>query len=152
MSRLHSALVAASLLGALVAGPALAGTSASSASSEGSSASVGSLSTSLETSSNSSSKGDKVAAGDYRIVAMAEAAHQPGKLALTLKAVAGHDQFVLYVPHAAAEQGRLAPGGVITATPRDYGLEFASAQTRQAFFLALDDAWHQELRTRAVTI
>ena len=150
MTRLPQVLISFALLGGLAAGPALAASSASSASSEGSSASVGSLSTSIEKSSKSSSKDDKVAQGDYRIVEIAAADRQPGKLRLTLQAVDGQDEFFLYMPEAAVQQGRLATGGVVTAKLRDYGVEFASADT--AFFLVLNDAWHRELRTRPVTI
>ena len=152
MTRLQQALITAALLGSLAAGPALAASSASSASSEGASASVGSSSTSIEKSSKSSSGDNKVAQGDYRIIDIAAADRQPGKLRLTLQAVNGQEEFFLYVPEAAAQQGRLATGGVVTAKARDYGVEFASADTREAFFLVLKDGWHQELRTRAVTI
>ena len=122
------------------------------AASEGASTSVGSSSTSVEKSSKSSSKDDKVAAGDYRIVEIAEAAAQPGKVRLTLQALEGEDQFVLVVSQEAAAQGRLAAGGVVTARARDYGTEFSVADTKQAFFLVLHDAWRQELRTRPVTL
>ncbi len=152
MSRMQQVLISLAVLSSIAAVPALAASSASSASSEGSSASVGSLSTSVEKSSASSTKDNKVAAGDYRITEMAAAEAQPGKTRLTLKAVNGADEFFLYVPHEAAEQGRLAAGGVVTAKARDYGVEFAAAATREAFFLVLSDDWHQELRTRAVTL
>ena len=155
MSRLQQVLISLAVMGGMggMAGvPALAASSASSASSEGSSASVGSLSTSVEKSSASSTKDNKVAAGDYRITELAAADAQPGKTRLTLKAVNGNDEFFLYVPHEAAQQGRLAAGGVVTAKVRDYGVEFAAAATREAFFLVLSDDWHQELRNRPVTL
>jgi len=152
MNRLQHTLIALATRGSLAAGPAWAASSASSASSDGSSASVGSSSTSIEKSSASSTKDDKVAAGDYRIVEMAAAERQPGKLRLTLRAVDGAEQFVLVLPQEAAEQGRLAQGAVVTAKTRDYGVEFAAAATREAFFLVLRDDWYQELRTRPVTL
>ena len=152
MSPLPQLLFSLSLVGALACAPALAASSASSAASEGASTSVGSSSTSVETSSNSSSKGDKVAAGDYRIVAMAEATAQPGKVRLTLRALEGEHEFFLTVSQEAAAQGRLAAGGVVTAKARDYGTEFSAAVTKQAFFLVLHDEWRQELRTRPVTL
>jgi len=151
MIRSQQVLLSLALAGALGAGPALAASSASSASSEGSSASVGSLSTSVEGSSKSS-KGDKVATGDYRILDVTVADNQPGHLRVALQGLAGQDGFVLVLPEQAALQGRLAPGGVITAKARDYGLEFASAKTRQAFFLAVDESWRQDMRTRPVTL
>jgi hypothetical protein len=152
MSPVAQSLLVLSFLGALAASPALAASSASSAASEGASTSVGSSSTSIEQSSNSSSKGDKVAAGDYRIVEIVAAAEQPGKVRLKLRALQGEEAFVLVVTQAAAEQGRLAAGGLVTAKTRDYGTEFSVTDTQQPFFLVLHDAWRQELRTRPVTI
>ena len=32
------------------------------------------------------------------------------------------------------------------------GLEFARAETREAFYLVLDDAWHREFDPRPVTL
>ena len=152
MSRLQQALISLAMLGA-AAGPVLAASSASSASSEGSSASVGSLSTSIEKSSNSSSKGDKVAEGDYRIIEVAAADQQPGKMRLTLRALNPVDgEFVLTLPQTAVLQGRLAAGGVVTARAHAYGLQFAAGAPREAFFLVLQDAWYQELQTKAVTL
>ena len=152
MSPLQQLALSLTLVGGLAAAPALAASSASSAASEGASTSVGSSSTSVEKSSKSSSKDDKVAAGDYRIVEIAEAAAQPGKLRLTLRALEGADEFFLVVSQEAAQQGRLSPGGVVTARTRDYGTEFSVADTKQAFFLVLHDEWRQELRTRPVTL
>ena len=152
MSRLQQVLISLAVMGGMAAVPALAASSASSASSEGSSTSVGSLSTSVEKSSASSSKDNKVASGDYHITEMTAADSQPGKTRLTLKAVNGNDELFLYVPPEAARQGRLAAGAVVTAKARDYGVEFAAAGTREAFFLVLGDDWHQELRTRPVTL
>lgn len=156
MTRLTPSL-ASLTLGALLlcaaTSPALAGSSASSASSEGSSASFGSLSTSVEKSSNSSSGDKKVAAGDYRIIDMAEAAARPGVMRLRLQAAGGpSDEFFLFVPQEAVADGRLAAGQLVTARERSYGLEFARTETRQPFFLVLKDEWYQELQTRAVTL
>jgi hypothetical protein len=152
MPRLNPVLVALALATS-AALPAWAASSASSASSDGSSASVGSSSTSIEKSSNSSSKGDKVADGDYRVIQVAEAAQQPGKLRLTLRATNDSgEEFVLVLPQEAAAQGKLATGAVVTAKAQAYGLQFASAETREAFFLVLRDDWHRELATKPVTL
>ena len=143
------------LLLGIAHGAALAASSASSAASDGASTSVGSSSTSVEKSSASSSNNDKVAAGEYRIAQIAALDQQPGRLRVTLQTLDGRDAFDLLLPQAAATQGRLAAGGLVTAKTRDYGLEFsagAGATRGEAFFLVLDDAWHQELRTRAVTL
>jgi hypothetical protein len=144
---------------ALLAGaaslPALAGSSASSASSEGSSASSGSSSTSFEKSSQSSSGETKATAGDYRIIEMADAAARPDAVRLRLQPVAagaGAEEFFLYVPRETAAASRLATGQTVTARDRAYGTEFAHGDTKQAFFLVLDDKWYQELATRPVTL
>ena len=153
--RLQQVLIAVAVLGAAT-GPALAASSASSASSDGSSASVGSLSTSIEGSSNSS-KADKVAEGDYRIVQIAAADKLPGKMRVTLRAVnpavsPADGEFVLTLPQEAVQQARLAAGGVVTARQQAYGVQFAAGAPREAFFLVLQDAWYEELRTKAVTL
>ena len=155
MTRLQQILMSLFSLTALggAAGPALAASSASSASSDGSSASVGSLSTSVEKSSNSSSKADKVAEGDYRIIEVAAADKQPGKMRLTLRALNPADgEFVLTLPQEAVLQGRLVAGGMVTARQHAYGVQFAAGAPREAFFLVLQDAWYEELRTKAVTL
>ena len=153
MTPLQQIVISLVMLGGAAAGPALAASSASSASSDGSSASVGSLSTSIEKSSNSSSKGDKVAEGDYRIIEVAAAEQQPGKMRLTLRALNPADgEFVLTLPQTAVQQGRLAAGGVVTARAHAYGLQFAAGVPREAFFLVLRDEWYPELQTKAVTL
>lgn len=139
-------------LAGLASRPALAASSASSASSEGSSASVGSSSTSIEKSSKSSSKDDKVADGDYRITRMAAADAHSGKLRLTLQAVNGSDEFHLLVPQEAVQQGKLAMGAVVTARAQPYGVQFAAAATREAFFLVVRDEWRKDLQTSVVTL
>jgi len=134
--------------------PALAASTASSSVSDSITTSVGSLSTSLENSSHSSTKDHKdVAQGDYRITDMAALPERQGTVRVTLQALARpgpEGELLLYLPAEAAQQGRLAPGGVVTARHRAYGVEFAEGEPRQAFYLALDDAWYRELRTRAV--
>jgi hypothetical protein len=150
--------IAFGAIGLLVAASAQAASSASSASSEGSSASVGSLSTSLEQSSKSSTGDTKQAAGPYRIVAVAAAADRPGQLRLTLEpegpaadpAAGPRSGMVLILPAAAFEAGRLQAGERVLASARDYGLEFARADTREAFFLVVEDDWQRDLRTRPV--
>jgi hypothetical protein len=135
--------------------PAHAASSASSASSDGVSASVGSISTSFEKSSDSSSQAKPVAAGDYKVIEVAAAPARPGTVRLTLQAVAdasAEGEFYLYLPQEAAAQGGVAAGQVVTARARAYGLEFAQAGTKEAFFLVLDDAWYRELQTKVVTL
>lgn len=156
MSLFHSTLTGLALLCAATS-PALAASSAASSASESSAASSGSVSESLTGSSGSSSKTTQVAQGDYRVVALAEVAERPGMVRVQLQAVnavpAGAErEFQLLLPRQAALTGRLAEGGLVTASERPYGIEFASAATEQAFFLVLADGWQRELQTRVVAI
>lgn len=148
-------LAGLALLAGATALPALASGSASSASSEGSSASVGSLSTSIENSSDASSKGGDVAQGDYRIIELAAAPARPGTLRLTLQALAApgaEGRLFLYVPQQTVAGAQLAVGERVNARERPYGLEFARGEPLQAFFLVVHDEGARELRTRPVTL
>lgn len=148
MSHLQKLVLSMFVLAA-ASNPAWAASSASSASSE----SVGSSSTSIEKSSKSSSKDDKVAEGDYRVIEMAAADTQAGRVRVKLQAVNGTDgEFFLLLPQEAAQQGRLAEGTVVTARQHAYGIQFAAGAPREAFFLVLRDEWYQELQTRVVTL
>ena len=124
----------------LCAAPAVAESLASSASTTASSAGS-SASNSLEASSGSSSKGKTAAAGDYRIEAVNVAADRPGmvRVALQPAASAGDERqpFVLVLPQRTAEAQRLTRGDTVSVRERAYGLEFARADTRQAFYLVL---------------
>lgn len=169
---LPAALLAAALGGAAL--PAGATFTAASSASEGVSASAGSVSTSFETSSDSS-KGETKAAGDYRVIDVAAAADRPGMLRMALEpvapdgapvvaetapatdaALAGTDAarkpFAMFLPVQALQATPIAVGDVISAKPRPYGIEFARADTGRAFFLVLQDEWHRELQTRALTL
>lgn len=129
----------------LVTSSAVGGSSASSAGSA-SSASLG-------TSSDSSSPDKKVAEGPYRIVEVARLPERPGEVRLTLRAEADPgSEVVLHVPQATFDQSGLGAGATINARHRPYGLEFASADTRQPFFLVLDDDWYRELPSRPVVL
>ena len=145
-----SRLTCALLAGVLAALPCHAESFASSASSAGS-ASVGSVSDSLRDSSGSS-KTDKVAEGDYRIVVVT-AAERPDTLRLKMQPVAhaDDDAAVVYLdlPRAALDRGAMVDD-VIGVRQRPYGYEFAWADTRVAFFLVLADDWRRELDPRPV--
>lgn len=139
---------------AAAAAPCSAESFASSASSAGS-ASSGSVSDSFGESSDSSSPDRKVAEGDYRVTAVAQLDGRPGMLRLTLAPTeprAGAGEFVLMLPQQALGAQGLAAGDVVSARHRAYGLEFARATTREAFFLVLADDWHRELDPRPVTL
>ena len=156
MTTLRTLIAAAAAL--FFAGSTLAASSASSAVSDSIATSVGSSSTSIQKSSDSSSsKDDKVAEGDYKIIEVAAAPTRPGTVRLKLQPVAGKDagkagEFFLFMPQEAFEQSRLAPGHVVTAKPRAYGLQFTYADSQKAFFLVMDDEQHRELQTKVVTL
>lgn len=144
------------------ASQAQAASSASSAVSDSVGASVGGLSGSLTTSSNSSSTRD-VAQGEYRIVHIATASARPDQLQLTLQRVVpgeastdqptiAADTLLLTLPQAAFASSGLGVGQHVAATPRSYGIEFARASDKQAFFLVLEDHWLKELATRPVAL
>jgi hypothetical protein len=139
-------------LGAAVAPVPARAESFTSSASSASSASVGSLSTSVERSSASSGGGDKKAsAGEYRIVGIGAAPAREGYLRLTLQQGAGAAPSVyLTLPEAVAGEAGLVTGLKVAVRERDYGLEFARAVDGRSFFLALTDAWYDDLQTRRV--
>jgi hypothetical protein len=150
-SLLRGACVA--VLAAVCALPAQADSVASSASSAGS-ASSGSVSDSIGSSSNSSGGDKRVAAGQYRVIDVAQAPAKPGTTRMTLRALAagGMQEFYLDVPDRALAQRRVQAGDAVQVNERVYGYEFAYADTRAPFFLALQDDWYRELGSHQVTI
>lgn len=128
--------------------PAAAESFASSASSLGS-ASSASVSDSIEGSSESSTRGGKVAAGEYRIVAIAPAAGERQRVALQ-SVQDGTRRFALLLPVAAAA---LVPGELVAVHERPYGYAFARGPARETlFFVALADGWVQDHDLKAVTL
>ena len=119
------------------------------------STSVGSISTSLQKSSDSSS-GVATAQGPYEVTDVTVAENDPDTLRLTLHALqTGADDLILSLPRQVAEQNLIAVGSVVEAMPREYGLAFALRDTAGAartFFLVLEDAWYRELDNRRVTL
>ncbi len=128
-----------------LAGTAQADSLASSASSAGS-ASSASVSDSIGTSSESSTRGGKVAAGDYRVVALAPMAD--GRWRVELQG-AGDAAFVLRLPAAA---GPLVVGETVTVLDRPYGYAFARGPARETFFVALAEGFTREHELKAVTL
>jgi hypothetical protein len=128
-----------------------ADSSTSSASSAGS-ASSGSVSDSIGASSNSSSGEKKVAAGQYRVIDIAEAPGKAGKTRLTLRATepGRAAEFFLDVPDRALAGQPLVAGNLVDVRERAYGYEFAAVETQRPFFLALHDDWYSELRSNAL--
>lgn len=141
------------LLSAVCAIPAHADSVASSASSAGS-ASSASISDSIGASSNSSNHDKRVAAGDYRVIEVAQAPARPDATRLVLRPLAGApaQEFTLDLPSRALAARAIGAGAVVHVNERVYGYEFAYADTRQPFFLALQDDWYRELGSRQVTI
>ncbi len=140
------------LLAIACAIPAQAESFASSASSAGS-ASSASISDSISDSSTSSSGDNKVAAGDYRVIDIAQAPNKPDTTRLTLRAEAGQVRtFFLDVPNRAMAQRQVNAGDVVRVNERVYGYEFAHADTQRPFFLALQDDWQRDLASRKVVI
>lgn len=134
--------------------PAAAESLASSASSAGS-ASSASISDSINRSSDSSSGRRDVADGDYRVMDVAERPDRPGVVRLTLAPadpVFDAEPFFLDVPQPALQARRVEAGDRIRARNRPYGLEFAHADTREPFFLALKDDWRRDLDPRPVAL
>lgn len=134
------------LVAAATAVPALADSFVSSASSAGS-ASIGSASDSLKGSSNSAR--GIVADADYRITDVAAAPERTGFVRVAMESPAGQP-LLLELPEAVFALQRLGVGDAIRAEPRVYGVQFARADTREAFFLVLADDWHGELAPRPV--
>lgn len=132
--------------------PAAFAESFASSASSTASASVGSLSDSLRGSSDSSSP-NRVAAGDYRVTDVAAVAEKPGVVRVTLEPVAARDgaaPFRLDLPQPLALERGIAPGAIVAARERPYGVEFAQGEPRQAFFLVLADDWYREMHSRAL--
>lgn len=130
----------------------------SSASSAGSEF-LGSSSTSIEKSSDSSSASAKniVAQGQYKVIDMADIAQRPNMVRVRLQALAPAQtrEFFLTLPRQAAERGQLAAGEIVEVEQRPYGLAFATVNTSgnsNPFFLVLDDDWHRELKSRPVVL
>ena len=139
-------LVLLATLALAAATAAQASSFASSAADAGSSAS-GSVSDSFKASSNSSGGGEKRAEGRYRVTEVAQA--DAGKLTLKL-AREGAEPVELTLPQQALAARTVNVGDEVQATPQPYGVAFAHADTGQAFFLVLEDAWHRELSARVV--
>lgn len=137
---------------AACAAPVHATSFTSSASSAGS-ASSGSISDSIGASSDSASGEDRVAAGDYRVIDIAQAPGKADTTRLTLRAAAGPvREFTLDVPNRALAERGVGKGELVQVSKRVYGFEFAHADSKRAFFLALQDDWYHDLASRKVAI
>lgn len=155
MIRPHLLATATLALAAVCTMPATAAQSSASSASSAGSASSGSVSDSIGGSSDASSPDkEKVAQGEYRVVDVAAATDRPGKVRLTLQGTepTATREFVLFVPEQALATRPVAAGDHVFTQVRPYGFEFAHADTRKAFFLALKDDWQQDLGLRVVQL
>ncbi|MFT7722175.1 MAG: hypothetical protein QM788_05020 [Roseateles sp.] len=132
---------------ALAAATAQASSTATSSAADAGSSASGSVSDSLQASSGSSTGGDKRAEGRYRVTDVAQA--DAGRLRLTLDRP-GAAPVQLTLPRQALAARAVHVGDEVQATPQPYGVAFAHADTGQAFYLVLEDAWHRELAARPV--
>ncbi|SFI34233.1 hypothetical protein SAMN04515618_11845 [Collimonas sp. OK307] len=119
------------------------------------SASSGSMSASLHGSSNSSTGDEKTADGNYRVIEVAAAPDRAGVTRVTrvtMQIEESRQRIVLDLPQAIVEKQKLGLGDTVLAQHREYGFEFARADTREAFYLVLADEWYNELAARPVTL
>lgn len=126
--------VAASIAVALAGLCGTAQADSTSSASSASSTSVGSSSVSIQNSSDSSSRKDRVAQGDYTVVDIAQTPGRPGMLRVRLQAWgqqpaehdAAHtrDAFFLILPEGTARGADLHAGTRVTALHRPYGVAF----------------------------
>ena len=150
--KLSVALQRTSLVLALVAAVnAHADSFASSASSAGS-ASSGSVSDSLHGSSKSSTRDDKVADGDYRIIDVADVPERAGFVRVALQADGPDQRIALDLPRAVFAKQQLDRGDLVHAQRRVYGYEFSRGDTREAFYLVMADDWYGELAARPLSL
>ena len=150
-SLLSRALCLAAFSAACILPAQAASTTASSASSAGS-ASSGSVSDSIVASSNTSGGDDRVAAGEDLGIDVAQAPAKANTTRMTLRAAGGAREFHLDVPNRALGARAVAKGELVQVNEREYGYEFAHADTNTAFFLALQDNWYRELGSQKVAI
>ena len=156
MRPLKKSLATLALLACAVPLTCLAASSVGSSVSDSLADSSGSVSDSLKGSSHSSSPDNKQVKGDYKVIDMAAVDGQPGFVELHLmRVVAGADtgaEIYLKLPREAAAKGHVATGATVTALQRPYGIEFATAQPRAAFFLALADDVARDMKMAPVTL
>ena len=152
MRHIKKSLATLALLACGVPLATQAASSAASSVSDSLTQSSGSVSDSLKGSSHSSSPDNKQVKGDYKVIDMAEVADKPGFVELHLQPVAAGDEIYLRVPRAAADQGHVGEGAIVTAMQRPYGIEFAANQPRAAFFLALADDYVRDMKMAPVTL
>jgi len=156
MKSIKTPLACTALLMAVCTLPVGAASSTASSASDSASSAASSGSESLKKSSDGSSKTTAAMnSGDYEVVELARVAERPGTVRLRLQAVADRSadgEFFLYLPQQTVEQTQLVSGQRVAARQRPYGVEFATGEPRQAFFLVIDDDWARDLPSHVVTL
>jgi hypothetical protein len=156
MRHLKKSLATLALLACAAPLSCLAASSVGSSVSDSLTQSSGSVSDSIKGSSHSSSPDNKQVKGEYKVIETAELADKPGFVELHLQPVAANTaaggEIYLRVPRAAADQGHIGNGAIVTAMQRPYGIEFATNQPRAAFFLALADDVARDMKMAPVTL
>lgn len=146
----------ATALAVAIAGPAGAASSASWVSLEGVSASVGSLSASVQTSSESSVRPLRAAQGPHRVTRLEPAPAPAATVTMHLQPVEdprspaqpGAAGLLVRLPERTLRAAAIALGDRVEVREQAHGLEFAHGEPPRVFFLALRDAGLGELRTR----
>ena len=156
MNHRTASLASITLLLSAISLPTLAASSTASSASDSASSATSSASDSLKTSSNGSSKATTaVTDGDYQVIEVTSLADRPGIVRMKLQAMAdtrAGSEFFLYLPQQIVDKSPLGVGQIVAARQRPYGVEFARGDTRQAFFLVLDDAAYRDLQSNAVVL
>jgi len=96
-----------------------------------------------------------VAEGDYKVIEVAALAERPGMLQVKLQAtdqIGEQGALWLTLPQQALTLRALAAGDVVSASNRPYGVAFAYADSRTAFFLLLADDWRGDVEPKLVTL
>lgn len=149
------AFVRAACVSSLLATAALPGHAelfTSMASSAGSAAS--SASDSIGHSSGGGGRDRRLAEGEYRVIGVEQVPGRPDATGLRLRATETGiaREFVLNLPRQAQGARPLAAGDLVQARERPYGFEFARGDTREAFFLVLNDDWYEEMDSRPLAL
>lgn len=135
-------------------GLAISASSAGSSASSAGSASLRGSSDSISSSSNSSRNDRAVLEGEYRVTRVDKPEGRPDMLRVTMAPLAqggAVEAFRLDLPQRALGVRPLRVGDTVEARHRPYGIQFARADTREPFFLVVQDDWQQDLQTRVLT-
>ncbi|GKT16602.1 hypothetical protein AVHY2522_12310 [Acidovorax sp. SUPP2522] len=96
----------------------------------------------------------RLAEGEYRVIGVEQVPGRPDATGLRLRATetGAAREFVLNLPRQAQGARPLAASDLLQARERPYGFEFARGDTREAFFLVLNDDWYEEMDSRPLAL